>query len=74
MASKKAAPSLYENLVISKLNTSLPQPLEVKMKRKKKRKGPNPLSVKKSSKFCVKDNEVPAGVVSGSKVGMSKLY
>ena len=71
IASKKAAPSSYENSVLSKLNARLPQPPEVKKNRNKRRKGPNPLSRKKSTKLCVKDNVYPAGVASRSKVSVS---
>lgn len=46
--------------------------LESKAHRKrkpKKRKGPNPLSVKKSQRSFVRDKVIGGGVVSRSKVG-----
>ena len=73
IASDKAAPSSYESSVISKLNARLPQAPEVKKKKTKRRKGPNPLSVKKSTKFRLRDDVVPAGVVSRSKVSLPCL-
>ena len=63
-------PSEYEQSVIDSLNSSAPQKPEGKKRKRKRPKGPNPLSVKKSQKFVVQDKSVPGGIVSRSKVGI----
>lgn len=58
--------SSHDKLVIESLVQRQPA---VSRKRRRRAKGPNPLSVKKSYKFTGKNKEVPvAGVVSKSKV------
>ena len=64
----KVNPTEYEQSVIAALNADASPSVETKKHKKKKAKGPNPLSVQKSKKLGVNQTPVSAGVVSKSKV------
>ena len=64
----KLTPTPYQQAVIDHLNRLAPPPESVK-RRRRRAKGPNPLSVRKSSKLPVTvDCSATHGVVTRSKV------
>ena len=64
----RVKPTEYEQSVIDTLNAGAPQQPGPKKRRRKRAKGPNPLSVKKSRKFSLLGGRSAGGVVSKSKV------
>ena len=68
LGTAKVNPTEYEQSVIDALNADTSPKVETKKHKRKKAKGPNPLSVRKSKKCCVSRTPVSAGVVSKSKV------
>ena len=64
----KVNPTEYEQSVIAALNADASPNVETKKHKRKKAKGPNPLSVQKRKKLGVSQTPVSAGVVSKSKV------
>ena len=63
----KVNPTEYEQSVIDTLNAEAAPTKEAKKRRRKRAKGPNPLSVKKSKTLHVM-KPISTGVVSKSKV------
>lgn len=68
LGTAKVNPTEYEQSVIDALNADASPKVETKKHKRKKAKGPNPLSVRKSKKLCASRTPVSAGVVSKSKV------
>ncbi len=68
LSAAKVNPSKHEKSVIESLDSLMKHQSTVRRKRKKRAKGPNPLSVKASYKFSAKSKEVAAGIVTKSKV------
>ena len=58
-------PKPYEKSVIDSLNAPKKK---LPVNKKKRRKGANPLSIRKSQKVAMGDRDIPAAVVSRSKV------
>ena len=71
MAVAKVNPSAYQKSVIDALGKKTAE--QGQRRRRKKAKGPNPLSVRKSHKFPSSVG-IPAGVVSKSKVLAFSLF
>lgn len=65
ISAAKVNPSAYEKSVIDGLSK---EKVERRTRKRKKAKGPNPLSVRRGQKLSVKAGVAPAGVVSRSKV------
>ena len=68
LGTAKVNPTDYEQSVIDALNADASPKVETKKHKRKKARGPNPLSVRKSKKLPVSQTPVSAGVVNKSKV------
>ena len=64
----KLEPEEHQKTVIDSLNKAAGLDRAQRKRKPRRRKGPNPLSVKKSQRSFVRDRVVQGGVVSRSKV------
>ena len=69
----KLEPEEHQKAVIESLNKAAGMDRAQRKRKPRRRKGPNPLSVKKSQRSFIGDRVVEGGVVSRSKVGTLSL-
>lgn len=65
---EKLEPEEHQKAVLESLNKAAGLGVSQRRRKPKRRKGPNPLSVKRSQKAFMKDKVIKGGVVSRSKV------
>ena len=61
-------PEEHQKAVLESLKKAVGLGVSLRGRKPKRRKGPNPLSVKRSQRAFVKDRVIEGGVVSRSKV------
>ena len=64
----KLEPEEHQKAVLESLNKAAGLGVSQRRQKPKRRKGPNPLSIKRSQKAFVRDRVIEGGVVSRSKV------